>query len=153
MAANPILLTSFTDPRFRSAFQVYFTELDISVKDWAGLFQEMDQEGNNLAFLLPDGAEEAKGFLQFQMTSFSNWFFEEPLGFIREFWVRPACRRQGYGSLLLKRTEAYFLERGAYRAILTADPGAVDFYLARGYEKAPGVTAKNNMEVLTKTLR
>lgn len=153
MAANPILLTSFTNPRFRSAFQVYFTELDISVKDWDGLFREMDQEGNNWAFLLPDGAGEAAGFLQFQLTGFSNWFFEEPLGFIREFWVRPACRRQGYGSLLLERTEAYFLEHGAYRALLTADPDAVDFYLARGYEKAPGVTAKNNMEVLTKTLR
>ena len=33
-----------------------------------------------------------------------------------------------------------------------ADPGAVEFYLVRDYQKAPGITAKNKMEVLTKAL-
>lgn len=152
MTVNTILLSDFTDPRFRSAFQVYFSELEISVRDWEGLFREMNEEGNNQAYLLTD-SREAIGFLQFQMTGFSNWFFEEPFGFIREFWVHPTHRQQGYGSRLLERTESYFLERGAHRAILTADPDAVEFYLARGYEKASGIRAKNKMEVLVKTLR
>ena len=148
MGANAILLSDFTDPRFQDAFRVYFAELGISVSDWDGLFREMNEEGNNLAYLLEDGT----GFLQFQMTAFSNWFFEEPFGFIREFWVHPALRRQGYGSRLLELAEGYFVERGAHRAVLTADPGAVEFYLVRDYQKAPGITAKNKMEVLTKAL-
>jgi len=151
MTANIILLSDFTDPRFRTAFQTYFTELDIRVSDWDGLFREMNEDGNNLAYLLLDEGGGMLGFLQFQMTGFSNWFFEEPIGFIREFWIDPAYRRQGYGKALLRLAEAYFEEHGAYRSILTAD-NAVAFYLANGYGKAPGVKAKNHMEVLVKNL-
>ena len=85
------------------------------------------------------------------MTGFSNWFFEEPVGFIREFWISPAYRRQGYGKMLLHLAEAYFVEHGAFRAILTADDAAA-FYRAGGYENAPGIRAKNKMEVLVKAL-
>ena len=151
MAVDTILLSDFTDPRFCAAFRAYFAELDIPVRDWDGLFREMNGEGNNRAFLLLDG-EETAGFLQFQMNAFSNWFFEEPFGFIREFWVAPGYRRRGYGSLLLERAENYFLDHGAHRVLLTAGPDAVDFYLAGGYEKAPGIRAKNQMEVLVKAL-
>lgn len=148
MANDAILISDFSDSHFQTAFRAYFAELEIPVSDWEGLFREMNEEGNNLAYFLPDGT----GFLQFQLTGFSNWFFEEPFGFVREFWVHPAHRRQGYGSRLLERAEDYFLEHGARRVLLTADD-AVDFYLARGYEKAPGIRAKNKMEVLVKTLR
>ena len=151
MTANAVLLSDFTDPRFRAAFRAYFGELEISVRDWEGLFREMDEEGNNRAYLLPDDAGGALGFLQFQMTGFENWFFQEPVGFIREFWVHPAYRRQGYGGVLLRIAEAYFAKQGAYRAVLTADD-AVTFYLAHGYRKAPGIKAKNKMEVLVKDL-
>lgn len=152
MSVNTILLSKFADPRFRSAFQTYFHELGVAVKDWDGLFREMDEEKANLAYLALNGNGDAVGFLQFQLTAFSNWFFEEPFGFIREFWVAPAYRRKGHGRALLRMAEAYFAERGAYRSILTADD-AVGFYLANGYEKAPGIRAKNDMEVLVKVLR
>lgn len=152
MSVNTILLSTFADPRFRSAFQTYFHELGVAVKDWDGLFREMDEEKANLAYLALNGGGDAVGFLQFQLTAFSNWFFEEPFGFIREFWVAPAYRRKGHGRALLRMAEAYFAERGAYRSILTADD-AVGFYLANGYEKAPGIRAKNDMEVLVKVLR
>lgn len=147
-----ILLSDFTDPRFRAAFQAYFAELGVSVRDWAGLFREMDEEGNNRALLLPGEDGAAAGFLQFQMNRFSSWFFEEPFGFIREFWVAPARRRRGIGSALLRQAEEAFLEEGARRALLTADAGAAGFYLARGYRRAPGIRAKNRMEVLVKDL-
>lgn len=151
MKTETILLSTFTDLRFRAAFQTYFAELDISVKDWEGLFGEMDEEGNNLALLRLGEDGEAAGFLQFQMTAFTNWFFEEPLGFIREFWVSPAYRRRGLGSELLEAAESYFVSQGTRRAILTAD-NAVGFYLARGYQRAPGIRAKNQMDVLIKAL-
>lgn len=152
MPVNTILLSDFTDPRFCAAFRAYFAELDISVRDWDSLFREMNEEKVNRAYLALDEAGEAAGFLQFQSTVFSNWFFEESFGFIREFWIAPACRRQGYGRTLLCMTEEYFAAHGAYRVLLTADPGAVGFYLARGYREAPGVTAKNQMAVFSKAL-
>lgn len=151
MAVKPVLLSDFTDPRFQTAFQSYFTELGISVRDWDGLFQEMNSEGNNRAYLLLDDEGGTLGFLQFQLTGFSNWFFEEPFGFIREFWIDPVHRRQGYGRMLLHLAEAYFVEHGVYRAVLTSDD-AVAFYLANGYQKASGIRAKNKMEVLVRNL-
>lgn len=152
MSVNTILLSEFTDLRFCAAFQTYFAELGIAVKDWDGLFREMDEDKTNRAYLSLDEGGGAVGFLQFQLTAFSNWFFEEPFGFIREFWVAPGYRRQGHGRALLRMTEDYFAAHGAYCSILTADD-AVGFYLANGYERTPGVRAKNNMEVLVKTLR
>ena len=151
MAVDVILISDFMDSRFRAAFQAYFAELDISVKDWAGLFQEMNEEGNNRACLLLDVDGGTIGFIQFQMTSFFNWFFEEPFGFIREFWIAPAHRRQGHGKTLLHLAETYFVEHGVYRSILNADD-AISFYLANGYQKAPGIMAKNKMEVFVKNL-
>lgn len=152
MFVNTILLSDFTDPRFRAAFQIYFAGLDITVKDWNGLFREMNEEKSNRAYLTLNENGDTVGFLQFQLTAFSNWFFEESLGFIREFWVAPAYRRQGYGKALLRMAEDYFAVHGAYRSILTADDAA-GFYLAHGYEAAPGIRAKNKMEVLVKVLR
>ncbi|MBD5161061.1 MAG: GNAT family N-acetyltransferase [Oscillibacter sp.] len=151
MAVKPVLLSDFTDSRFQTAFQTYFTELGISIRGWDGLFQEMNGEGNNLAYLLLDDEGGTLGFLQFQLTGFSNWFFEESVGFIREFWIDPAHRRQGYGRMLLHLTETYFVEHGAHRAVLTADD-ALAFYLANGYSIAPGVRAKNKMDALVKNL-
>lgn len=101
MSVSTILLSEFADPRFRAAFQSYFAELGFAVKDWDGLFREMDEEKINRACLALDEGGGVVGFLQFQ---------------------------------------------------LTADD-AVGFYLANGYERAPGVRAKNNMEVLVKVLR
>lgn len=151
MDVNTILISDFNDSRFRAAFQAYFAELDVSVRDWESLFREMNEEGTNRAYLLLDDNGGTLGFLQFQMTGFSHWFFEEPFGFIREFWIAPAYRRRGHGKSLLCLAEAYFAEHGAHRAVLTADD-AVDFYLSNGYRKSPGITAKNKMDVLTKTL-
>ncbi|MDE6931716.1 MAG: GNAT family N-acetyltransferase [Oscillospiraceae bacterium] len=152
MSINTILLSDFTDPRFRAAFQAYFTELGISVRDWDGLFREMDGENTNCAYLMLDGSGGTVGFLQFQLTAFSNWFFEEPFGFVREFWVTPGYRRQGHGKTLLRMAEDYFKAHGADRSVLTADD-AVGFYLANGYERSPSIHAKNKMEVFVKTLR
>lgn len=49
MSVSTILLSEFADPRFRAAFQSYFAELGIAVKDWDGLFREMDGEKINRA--------------------------------------------------------------------------------------------------------
>ena len=149
------LITDFTDPVFRAAFKQYFTELGISVKDWDGLFQEMNGENGgekNAAYVrrLADGS--AIGFIQFVPIRFTSWFFEETLGFIREFWVAEPFRSRGHGAELLALAENYFLEYGICTAILTTDT-ARRFYERHGYVRAHGCSAKNKDEVFVKRLK
>ncbi len=153
MNIDTVFISDFSVGRFRAAFQAYFVELGLHISDWDGLFREMneDKNGKNFAFLMVDGHDNAVGFLQFQMNVFSNWFFRESFGFIRELWVHPSCRGQGLGTKLLHEAEKYFANNGAYKVVLTTDD-AEAFYLANGYEKAPGIKAKNKMEVLVKNI-
>ena len=145
------LIRDFSDLRFQAAFQRYFAELGLAVRDWDGLWREMDAEGDNAAFLRtrPDGA--AVGFIQFRPTLFTSWFFEETYGFIREFWIDPALRGQGHGTALLAMAEAYFLDHRMYTAILTTDT-APEFYARHGYMRAIGCRAKNGDNVYVKRL-
>ena len=149
------LITDFTDPTFQTAFRQYFAELGISVKDWDGLFQEMnagsgDEENAAYVRRLADGV--AVGFIQFIPIRFTSWFFEETCGFIREFWVAEAFRGQGHGGQLLALAENHFLEHGICASILTTDT-AGRFYERRGYVRARGCRAKNKDEVFVKRLR
>ncbi len=45
------LISDFTDPLFLKAFQKYFAEFGIEVKDWDGVFAEMNNEGDNESFV------------------------------------------------------------------------------------------------------
>ncbi len=143
------LITDFGDPAFREAFRKYFREMGVSVEDWEGLFREMN-DGGNEAFLRISGGDVA-GFIQFCPIMFKSWFFEGTIGFVREFWVAPERRGEGHGSALLRLAEERFREKGYGAVILTTDT-AEDFYLARGYEKAPGIQAKNKDDVFVKQL-
>ena len=149
------LITDFTDPVFQTAFKQYFEELGINVKDWDGLFREMnaDSEGEKNAAYVRTGLDGGViGFIQFVPIRFTSWFFEETLGFIREFWVAEAFRNQGNGAELLALAERHFLERGIYASILTTDT-AERFYERRGYVRVYGCSAKNEDEVFVKRLK
>lgn len=37
-------ITDFSNPLFQAAFKEYFCELGINVKDWEGLFCEMNED-------------------------------------------------------------------------------------------------------------
>lgn len=153
MSYTDVLVQDFTDAAFERAFRLYFAEMGIELKEeqWPALFEEMNREGGNAAYvrLAPDG--EVIGFIQFTMIELTNWFFKWPMGFVREFWVNQSFREQGFGRELLQKTEAYFAAHGAARSILTTDL-AEAFYLHCGYQKAPDIAALNEDTVLMKTL-
>ncbi|MCI8601705.1 MAG: GNAT family N-acetyltransferase [Oscillospiraceae bacterium] len=151
MGYHDTLVSDFRDSRFQQAFKQYFSELQLQVKDWDGLFAEMDGEGGNQAFVRAAAGGPVIGFIQFKPIAFTSWFFEGACGFIREFWVAEEYRGMGHGSALLGLAEKHFLESGLYTAILTADT-AGGFYEARGYRKALGCKAKNKMDVFVKQL-
>ena len=146
---NDIFLTDFTDLRFQKAFQTYFQELGIQVRDWEGLFTEMNGDSHgNAAYVRLDG-ERAAGFIQFCPMELSGWFFSKKLGVIREVWIAPEYRGQGHGTALLGLAESWFQNQGFAGAILTTDP-APAFYTRRGYQPDPGLQAKNSDPVFIK---
>ena len=147
---NDLLITDFHDTRFQAAFQAYFAELGINVKDWDGLFREMNEDGN-WAYVRLDEHDETVGFIQFKPITLSNWFFEEKAGFIREFWIAEAHRGKGHGSELLEKAEDFFAQQGIRRFLLTTD-SAETFYEKHGYRKNPSYSAKNQDDVFLKDI-
>ena len=148
------LISDFTDPVFQAAFKKYFAEMNVNVKDWDGLFQEMNRgnEGErNVAYVRTAADGSLIGFILFIPIRFTSWFFEETCGFVREFWVADGYRSKGHGSELIALAERYFLEHGIYTSILTTDT-AERFYERHGYARAFGCRAKNQDEVFVKTL-
>ena len=151
MKTTDILISDFSDPKFKDAFQIYFAELGIHVNNWDSLFQEMNEGGENRAWLRLSEDGDVVGFIQFIPIRFSSWFFEETRGFIREFWIRNEFRSQGHGTALLNLAESYFAEQEINTLILTTDT-APDFYRSRGYEKDEAISAKNKDDVFVKRI-
>lgn len=152
---SDILITDFSYPLFQEAFKQYFAEIGVTVKDWDGLFQEMNEENGgekNAACVRIAADGGVIGFIQFIPIRFTSWFFEESCGFIREFWVAEEFRRRGHGSELIALAEQHFLDHGLYASILTTD-SAERFYERHGYVKAPWCKAKNHDEVFVKRLK
>lgn len=145
-----MLITDFSDTRFQKAFQLYFQELGINVSDWDGLFREMTEDGNWAWLRLAEDGDVI-GFIQFKPIALTNWFFEEKAGFIREFWIAEAHRRQGHGSALLGMAESFFADQGIHQTILTTD-SAPAFYEKHGYRKNAHIQAKNHDDVYVKEL-
>lgn len=146
------LISDFSAPLFGEMFRQYFSELGITVKDWPGLFSEMNAEGDNLAFARTAQDGSPIGFIQFKPITFTSWFFEEPCGFIREFWIAETYRSAGHGSALLALAEKHFAEKGICMLILTTDT-AEEFYRKHGYRKIPECKAKNHDAVMGKRLQ
>ena len=146
------LISDFSDPLFQNAFKHYFSELGITVNDWGGLFREISEEGGNEAYIRSASDGSIVGFIMFKPIRFTSWFFEETCGFIREFWIAEAYRHTGHGSELLTKAEDRLKEQEIFTSILTTDT-AEEFYLQRGYQKAPGCKAKNGDPAFVKRLR
>ena len=145
------LIKNFKDEKFQIAFKMYFDELGIAVKDWGKLFQDMNDENNNLAYVRADEFGNIVGFILFTVIPFSSCFFRTDMGFIREFWIKSDSRGLGHGTELLKRAEAYFLTQNIHRSILTTDSAEV-FYIKNGYQKDCYILANNGDTVLIKAL-
>lgn len=146
-----VMIEDFETPQFQQAFRLYFEELGMTIRNWEALFHEMNEGGENRAILRTDAQGNIVGFIQFVPMRFSSWFFEEKCGFIREFWVAPAYRRRGQGTLLLAQAEEWFRAQGAETIYLTSDDAGA-FYEARGYVRSHACTAKNRDDVYIKYL-
>ncbi|MFQ9696736.1 MAG: GNAT family N-acetyltransferase [Zhenhengia sp.] len=147
-----ILISDFTNPYFEVAFKRYFAELDIKVTNWDKLFEEMNKDQGNHAFVRLTKTDDVVGFIQFKPIELTNWFFCIKMGFIREFWIAKEFRNTGNGSDLLHLAETYFIEHTIYKSILTADTASL-FYETRGYKKENHIVAENKDDVYIKNLK
>lgn len=76
------------------------------------------------------------GFIIYQIDNEkSDWNKRPGFGFIREFYIEPKHRRQGYGNQLLKNAELCLKRLGIEYVYLTSDEKEYvkDFYLHNGY--------------------
>lgn len=152
MNTKDLLITDFFNPVFQNMFKEYFSELNVSVNDWNGLWTEMNtQNGGNAAYIRTSD-NEPLGFIQFTEITLENWFFKEKLGFIREFWVAEKFRNKGNGTALLYLAEKYFKDSGIKRIVLTPDDNEQRFYLNRGYRIFENIQAKNAIAVFEKEI-
>ncbi len=148
-----LLVSDFKNPEFQSAFRQYFGELNIKVKNWDDLFEEMDNDhhGKNFAYVRLSESGRVIGFIQFIIIEMNSWFFRTQMGFVREFWIAGEYRQNGHGTELLIMAENFFKEKDIGYVVLTTDT-AEKFYLKQGYEKNVNFLAKNCDPVYLKKL-
>lgn len=145
-----ITQTTFASPTLRRAFMDYFAELGVTVRDWEGLFQELDKRAG-FTLALQDEAGCIVSFLLGSMQDMGSDFFTVPIGFVEEMYVAPAFRQQGLGAVLLQAAEARFRDVGCGYTFLTTD-SAPDFFVRQGYLFQPRMAAKNGDPVYVKPL-
>lgn len=143
-------IENFSYEPFQKAFKAYFNEFDEEVDDWEDLFEMMNEQGGNYAYLLMEN-DECIGFIEARNEEMTHWFLNQKFGFIREFWIKPSHRKQKLGHLLISTLEDSFKKDGLKKVYLTAAE-SLEFYLDRGYQIESSITAKNDNEVLSKTL-
>lgn len=151
METKNILITDFKNNTFTKAFKKYFHELGINVSDWNALWEEMNCDTGNIAYVKTNELGEAIGFIQFKSIELNNCFFIEKFGFIREFWIAKEYRGNGFGKQLLNDAESFFKQNGITQVLLTTDT-AEGFYVANGYAVNQNITAKNNLTVMIKSI-
>ena len=146
-----VLISNFCNRYFILGFKTYFNELNISVKEWDELFESMNNDGDNYAYIRLTDDNDIIGFIQFKIIELSNWFFSLKTGFIREFWVDKEYRCMKHGSALLQLAEDYFIESRLHKSILTTDTANI-FYESRGYKKHVDIISQNGDDVYVKDL-
>ncbi len=100
-----------------------------------------------IALLFADDAPI--GFSIYQIDDpASDWCKRPGWGFIREFFITPGHRMQGYGKALAAYTETQLRSMGAAKIYLTSED-AIGFWIACGYGNTNEICS-NDLLVLTK---
>ena len=120
-------------------FTEYYTELDCG-ENIPHLLEEYIlpdiKSGLVRAELLTDNDTPA-GFILYQTDDVGNeWNLREGWGDVREIFVIPSLRRNGYGRFLLYTAEMKLRESGTHKAYCLPVDGTESFFTACGYQKS-----------------
>ena len=99
--------------------------------------------------------DEPVGFLYGKVDHPHHRGFIKPsYGYIMEFFVLPAHRRQRIGRTMYERLERLFEQDGVQRMYLTADPvTGLPFWEAMGFKRTGEVSPENSQEILEKDVK
>ena len=122
-----VSINDLRNHQFQDAFIEYFKEFGYQIPQHDVFFETMNNEQDNKVF-----AYEAEGkliaFIMFRCETFTNWFFNEDVVFVRELWVKKSYRNKGLASKLLVEVEGYARRNQIHKLILTTET-AVHLYL------------------------
>ena len=131
-------LNERTQAEFEKLFTDYYSELDCE-DDCAHLLKEYvlpDLLAGLLKIDVLQEGEKLAGFVIYQIDDIENdWNFREGWGDIRELYVLPPLRRQGYGRFLLYTAEMKLREAGASKSYCLPTGDSEPFFKACGYAK------------------
>ncbi|MDE6667135.1 MAG: GNAT family N-acetyltransferase [Clostridia bacterium] len=131
-------LNEKTKKEFEMLFTSYYSELDCG-EDVPHLLKEYIMPDLLAGLIKIDILQEGKvyaGFVIYQTDDIDNeWNFKEGWGDIREIYVAPARRRQGYGKFLLYTAEMKLREAGTQKCYCLPVEGTEEFFTACGYAK------------------
>lgn len=150
-------ITTF-DPAFKNQFADllcnYFSELDAQIPDHIirgkllDLILRLTQQQIIQTDLMTDGGTVV-GFAIYQIdTPQSDWCKRPGWGFIREFYICPSFRRQGFGCHLSDHCYNALADLGATRFYLTSD-SAIEFWEKCGWKKTTDICS-NDLLIMEK---
>jgi len=100
-----------------------------------------------LDLLYIDGAPA--GFIMYQIDSPEfHWCEKEGHGFIREMYISPDYRKQGFGKILVEHAENALNNLRVPHIYLTS--GNNDFWVALGYMETDEICDRNNCPIFIK---
>ena len=122
--------------QFKKLFTQYYAELDCG-DDAPDLIEEYiipDLLAGLINIELLSEGEDFVGFVIYQIDDITNdWNLKEGWGDIREIYISPSSRRQGYGKFLLFTAEMKLKEKGADKVYALPYEGAIRFFADCGY--------------------
>ena len=147
---NLLWVTDTKTPIFSNLFREYFQELGINLKGDTKVWEEMNNDMNKYdikTFVLLED-DEVIGFSMFQVDTKENpWCMYEGAGDIREFYVKPAYRNNGYGTSMFELVKDYFIKLGIEEIYITTslDDGEL-FWIRQGFQDTGIINSKNKLK-------
>jgi GNAT superfamily N-acetyltransferase len=121
---------------FKKLFTDYYEELDCD-EDIDHLLDEYviaDYKAGLIYIDLLDDGENTVGFVIYQIDGDDNeWNFKKGWGDIREIYITPSARGDGFGKFMLYSAETKLLEKGVKKIYALPFEDAEPFFTACGY--------------------
>lgn len=134
---------------FQEDLQIGWTEAQL--QRLAVKMQGLNGTGRHWILVLENEEEGTlEGFLEYQIDGPDlGWNYRPGDGFIRESYVVPEYRRQGFARKMAKAAEQGFLQAGVSQVYLTCD-NACHIWERLGYEDTGELCSINGGKVYTK---
>ena len=139
-----VYINNALNESFIELFKLYFAEFGFSISDQAFIHMDKDIKKFDIQVILLYLKQEPIGFAMFQIDTIDNpWCMNEGQGDLREFFILPIYRKQGYGKMLFEAIKTYFISKQIYHIYLTSDDNG-QFWEKLGFVYTGKIIVDNN---------